>query len=137
MSARDYRQRQRVRKRHGNGSGTVGTMDISATVINAGLIEGTTPQGLFMDEVPLITNSGTIELAGGTLNVEVGIANSGGMIQVDTSTTLALADGATITKGNVALASLACRNRAADSVNLLAMHFVADTAIRYAGCQPY
>ena len=49
---------------NGNGSGVLGQLDISATVTNAGLIEGTTSQGLIIGGVPLITNSGTIAARG-------------------------------------------------------------------------
>ena len=51
-----------------------------------------------------ITNSGTIEVAGGTLTVEVAVDNAGGTIQVDSGETLRLngaaIDGGTVT-GNV------------------------------------
>jgi fibronectin-binding autotransporter adhesin len=51
-----------------------------------------------------ITNTGTIEIAGGTLNVEVVIQNNGGTIQVDDSAILKLnvaaVDGGTINEGS-------------------------------------
>jgi fibronectin-binding autotransporter adhesin len=52
-----------------------------------------------------ITNAGTIELVSDTLSVEVGIANSGGTIQVDKTATLELSDGATVTNGKLNIAS--------------------------------
>jgi hypothetical protein len=64
---------------NGNDSGTTGVLDISATVTNAGLIEGTTSRGLAMGDVPLITNSGTIAALGTGAFVEilnVTVANS-------------------------------------------------------------
>ena len=69
-SWRGYRwQRQRLRRQ----------LDISATVTNAGLIEGTTSQGLAIGGSGLITNSGTIAALGtGALTQIVGVtvANS-------------------------------------------------------------
>ena len=47
-----------------------------------------------------ITNSGTLELAGGTLNVDVGVGNTGGTITVDGPAVLAL-NGVTITDGTL------------------------------------
>ena len=56
-----------------------------------------------------VTNSGTIEVVGGTLNVEVAVANAGGTIQVDNGATLklssAIAASTTITGGNLTLGS--------------------------------
>ena len=48
-----------------------------------------------------ITNSGTIELAGGTLNVEVAIENAGGIIQVDPGGAILQLNGATIDGGTI------------------------------------
>jgi autotransporter-associated beta strand protein len=62
------------------------------------LLEG----GEFKDQSS-ITNSGKIELAGGTLNVEVDVANKGGTLQIDDSTTLKLSNGATISHGAMTL----------------------------------
>ena len=56
---------------NGNGSGTIGQLNISATVTNAGLIEGTTSQGIAMGEVPVITNSATIAALGTSALVEI------------------------------------------------------------------
>jgi Legume lectin domain/FecR protein len=47
-----------------------------------------------------VTNSGTIEVAGGALNVQVDIANSGGIIQLDSGATLTLS-GANISGGAI------------------------------------
>ena len=50
---------------NGNGSGTGGGLDIVATVTNAGLIEGTTSQGVAIGgSASLTTNSGTIAALG-------------------------------------------------------------------------
>ena len=50
---------------NGNGSGTVGELDIVATVTNAGLIEGTTSRGVAIGgSASLTTNSGTIAALG-------------------------------------------------------------------------
>ncbi|HET7889772.1 MAG TPA: FecR domain-containing protein, partial [Bradyrhizobium sp.] len=63
--------------------------------------------GKFADQSS-VTNSGTIELKTGTLDVAVDIANSnagtGGIIQVDKTATLKLSNGATITKGSLNIA---------------------------------
>ena len=56
---------------NGNGSGLLGQLDISATVTNAGLIEGTTSQGLVIGHVPLMTNSGTIAARGTSALVQI------------------------------------------------------------------
>ncbi|HZR76821.1 hypothetical protein [Bradyrhizobium sp.] len=58
--------------------------------------------GDFKDESQ-ITNSGTIEVAGSTLNVEVDIANKGGTLQIDDFAKLTLSDGATIDHGAITL----------------------------------
>ncbi|MEA2772183.1 MAG: fibronectin-binding autotransporter adhesin, partial [Acetobacteraceae bacterium] len=47
-----------------------------------------------------VTNSGTIEVVGGTLNVEVAVANAGGTIKVDSGATLKL-NGAAIDGGTI------------------------------------
>ena len=75
---------------------------------NSGLIK--LYQGGDFTESKTVTNSGTIEVAGGALNVQVDIANSGGviqgLIQIDDGAKLALADGATITDGKLTISSL-------------------------------
>lgn len=55
--------------------------------------------GDFKDQ-SVITNSGTIEVLGGTLNILVDVANTGGNLAVDGGATMTL-DGATITGGNI------------------------------------
>jgi len=65
---------------------------------NSGLI--TLGQGGDFKDSSTVTNSGTMEIAGGTLNVEVDIANSGGIINVDDGATLSLS-GMTINGGTV------------------------------------
>ena len=73
-----------------DGNGTTGQLNVRATVTNAGLMEGTTSQGLAIGEVPFITNSGTIAALGTSALVEildVTIADS-------TSKALILASGA-------------------------------------------
>ena len=68
-------------------------------------------QGGDFDDQSSITNSGTIEVVGGTLTSEVGIAiivdNSAGTILVDNGgANLKLTDGAAVTKGQVTLGNL-------------------------------
>jgi hypothetical protein len=65
---------------------------------NSGLI--TLGGGGDFKDSSTVTNSGTMEIAGGTLNVEVDIANSGGIINVDDGATLSLS-GMTINGGTV------------------------------------
>ena len=55
--------------------------------------------GDFKDQ-STITNSGTIEVAGGTLDVQVDIANAGGIIRVDDTDGLKL-NGSTINGGTI------------------------------------
>jgi autotransporter passenger strand-loop-strand repeat protein len=91
---------------NGNGSGTVGALVISATVTNAGLIEGTTSQGLIIDQVPLLTNSGTIGARGTGAFVEifeVTVANSTtkALIVASGNGALDLLDRATISGGTL------------------------------------
>jgi FecR protein len=68
---------------------------------NSGLI--TLGQGGDFEGSSSVTNSGTIEIAGGTLNVQVDIANSGGVIDIHDGATLKLSgttiDGGTINDG--------------------------------------
>ena len=65
---------------------------------NSGLI--TLGQGGDFEGSSSVTNSGTIEIAGGTLNVQVDVTNSGGVINIDDGATLALS-GATIDGGTI------------------------------------
>ena len=70
---------------------------------NSGLIR--LGQGGDFEGASSVTNSGTIEIAGGTLNVQVDITNSGGVINVDDGAMLTLSgatiDGGTINDGTV------------------------------------
>ena len=70
---------------------------------NSGLIR--LGQGGDFEGSSSVTNSGTIEIAGGTLNVQVDITNSGGVINVDDGAMLTLSgatiDGGTINDGTV------------------------------------
>jgi fibronectin-binding autotransporter adhesin len=74
---------------------------------NSGVI--TLHQGGDFKSSSPVTNSGTIEIAGGTLNVESNIANNGGLVQVDNGATLKLSSSTTtsttITNGHVTLGS--------------------------------
>ena len=65
---------------------------------NSGLI--TLGQGGDFEDSSSVTNFGTIEIAGGTLNVEVDITNSGGIVKVDDGATLTLS-GTTINGGTI------------------------------------
>jgi hypothetical protein len=65
---------------------------------NSGLI--TLGQGGDFEGSSNVTNSGTMEIAGGTLNVQVDVTNSGGVINIDNGATLALS-GATIDGGTI------------------------------------
>jgi len=69
-----------------------------SSLLNSGLI--TLGQGGDFEDSSSVTNSGTIEIAGGTLNVQVDIANSGGVINIDDGATLTLS-GATIDGGTI------------------------------------
>jgi Legume lectin domain/FecR protein len=82
------------------GTVTVGKLELfdQSLLQNSGLI--TLGQGGDFTESGIITNSGTIELAGGTLNVQADIDNSGGVINVDIATTLNL-EGVAITGGTI------------------------------------
>jgi hypothetical protein len=63
-----------------NGNGTAFQMELAANVTNAGLIEGTTSQGLFIHGATL-TNSGTIAALGAGAMVVIAneaVANSTG-----------------------------------------------------------
>jgi hypothetical protein len=73
--------------------------------------------GVFADQSS-ITNSGTIEIVSDTLDVQVGIANAGGLLQVDGGATLKLSDDAVITKGEVTLGSLSVLDVAKGAVPL-------------------
>jgi fibronectin-binding autotransporter adhesin len=70
---------------------------------NSGLI--TLGQGGDFEGSSNVTNSGTIEIAGGTLRVQVDVTNFGGVINIDNGATLALSgatiDGGTINDGTV------------------------------------
>ncbi|WP_424173833.1 beta strand repeat-containing protein, partial [Bradyrhizobium sp.] len=70
---------------------------------NSGLIR--LGQGGDFEGASSVTNSGTIEIAGGTLNGQVDITNSGGVINVDDGAMLTLSgatiDGGTINDGTV------------------------------------
>jgi autotransporter passenger strand-loop-strand repeat protein len=90
----------------GNGSGIFGTLEISATVTNAGLIEGTTSQGLAIGGGGLITNSGTIAALGTSAVVgisDVSVANSTTKALIVASGSGALVElgGATISGGTL------------------------------------
>jgi fibronectin-binding autotransporter adhesin len=75
-----------------------------AEILQSGLLQNsgfmTLEQGGDFKDSSSIINSGTIELAGGTLGVDVDIANSGGTLQVDSGATLTLS-GATIDGGAI------------------------------------
>ena len=83
--------------------GGIATLLKHSVLDNYGTI--TLAQGGVFGDQSSITNSGTIELTGGTLNVEVDIANfvttTPGTIKIDGGTTLALSNGATISKGGI------------------------------------
>jgi len=79
-----------------NGDVVVNT----ATITNAGKL--TLAAGGKIDTLTTIVNSGLIELSGGTLTLDTGIANSGGTVQVDSLTTL-VADAVTIDGGTLAI----------------------------------
>ena len=85
-----------------NNSGTVTVSELElfgqSLLLNTGLI--TLGQGGDFTESKTITNSGTIVLAGGTLNVLTDIDNSGGTINVDSGATLNL-KGVAITSGTI------------------------------------
>ena len=76
------------------GTLSVGTI---AEILNTGILQNsgliTLGQGGDFKDSSSITNSGTIEVSGGTLNVQVGIANSGA-ITIDPHATLTLNGGA-------------------------------------------
>ena len=78
--------------------GGIATLLKHSVLDNYGTI--TLAQGGVFGDQSSITNSGTIELTGDTLDVEVAIANAGGMIQVDGRATLKL-NGATINGGTI------------------------------------
>jgi hypothetical protein len=69
-----------------------------SSLLNSGLI--TLGQGGDFEDSSSVTNSGTIEIAGGTLNVQVDITNSGGVINIDDGAALTLS-GATIDGGTI------------------------------------
>ncbi len=88
-----------------SNSGTVvvgGQMELlnQSSLLNSGLI--TLGQGGDFKGQSSVSNAeaGTIELAGGTLDLEVTIANSGGTLQIDNGATLKL-NGATINGGTI------------------------------------
>ncbi len=83
-----------------SGTVTVGKLELfdQSLLQNSGLI--TLGQGGDFTESLTITNSGTIVLAGGTLNVLTDIDNSGGTIDVDSGTMLNL-KGVAITGGTI------------------------------------
>ncbi len=86
-------------KNFGNISvGGIATLLKHSVLDNYGTI--TLAQGGVFGDQSSITNSGTIELTGGTLNVEVAVANSGGIIQVNNSALLKL-NGAAIDGGTI------------------------------------
>jgi fibronectin-binding autotransporter adhesin len=78
--------------------GTIATILGNSVLQNSGLI--TLGQGGEFGGSSSITNSGTIELLGGSLDVEVAVANSGGIIRVDPGATLEL-NGAAIDGGTI------------------------------------
>jgi fibronectin-binding autotransporter adhesin len=85
-------------KNFGNISvGGIATLVKHSVLDNYGTI--TLAQGGVFGDQSSITNSGTM-LTGGTLDVEVAVANSGGTIQVDDGATLALSD-ATVAGGTI------------------------------------
>jgi hypothetical protein len=89
---------------NGNGSGIFGDLDISATVTNAGSIEGTTSQGLAIGGGGLITNSGTIAALGtsafvGISDVTVADSTTKALIVASGSGALVVLGGVTISGG--------------------------------------
>ena len=78
-----------------DGDGTASRFQVSATVTNAGLIEGTTSKGLIIGEDPM-TNSGTMAALGSSATLVITSAT------VTDSTTKALILGS----GNGALVDL-------------------------------
>jgi hypothetical protein len=86
-----------------SGTVTVGKLELfdQSLLQNSGLI--TLEQGGDFTQSRTITNSGMIELAGGTLNVQTGIDNAGGTIQVDDGALLKL-NGVAIQDGKLIVA---------------------------------
>ncbi len=83
--------------------GGIATLLKHSVLDNYGTI--TLAQGGVFGDQSSVTNSGSIELQNDTLDVEVNIANTGGILQVDDGATLKLGDGATITGGTVTVES--------------------------------
>ncbi|WP_280705032.1 VCBS domain-containing protein [Bradyrhizobium sp. BR13661] len=72
----------------------------TSAINNAGTL--TLAAGGKIDTLTTIANSGLIELSGGTLTLDTGIANAGGTVQVDSVATL-VADAVTIDGGTLAI----------------------------------
>ena len=96
--------------------GGIATLLKNSVLDNYGTV--TLAQGGVFGDQSSITNSGTIEIVSDTLDVQVGIADAGGLLQVDGGATLKLSDGATITKGEVTLGSLSTLDVEVGAVSL-------------------
>jgi VCBS repeat-containing protein len=77
-----------------------GLMEVldTSVLVNFGLI--TLAQGGDFKTQNTVTNSGTVDLTGGTLNIQVGVNNASGDLTVESAAKLTL-NGATITSGTV------------------------------------